>query len=114
VRPAIVTVGAFILAAGLSACSSSGPANSLNAGAICGLVNSTLFYPTIPRSGEHISTKSAMTIEAALRKAASPALRSQSAALQQAIDRNDEAQMLSVVSHIQKHVCPPLGSPPVT
>jgi len=99
----------------LSGCSSSssiGP--SVAAGPVCSLVDRTLFYPTVPLGGEHISKASAMAIETLLRRSPTGALRDKAVLLQRAISTDDEAAMLAVVSNVQDNLCPPLGYPPAT
>jgi|GEM_PF-6876442 len=98
----------------LTSCTASQSSQSVTIGALCGLINGTLFYPTVPASGEHISAQAAARIEQLLEKASDSRLRQQAAPLRSAINAHYESGMLQIVSSVQTKICAPSGYPPAT
>jgi len=62
----MVAVG-FAIVTCLASCAADAPGKST--AAVCDVINSTLYYPTIPASGEHISVQAATRIEQLLKDA---------------------------------------------
>jgi len=77
------------------------------------VINGTLYYPTIPATGEHISVQAATRIEQLLKAAKDSHLRDQVGPLRSAIAADDESGMLSIVGSLQTIVCGPAGYPPI-
>jgi hypothetical protein len=69
--------------------------------------------PSTPLDGLTVSLSTAANIEALLEHA-SGALFAQAEPLQQAIDANDEAAILSALTYTQDNVCPWYGVPAPT
>jgi len=94
----------------LSACSGSTTSDR----SICSRIDGLFYYPTVPASGYHVSRRTAMEVEALLKLASLEGLRNEAAPLQRAIDSNNEAGMVRIVSGLQNSVCTSIGIPPVT
>lgn len=102
----------FAVASCLASCTASPTGRST--AAVCLVINGTLFYPTIPASGEHISLQAATRVEHMLMNAEDSRLRDEAGSLQSAITADDEQQMLAIVASLQTDVCGQSRYPPAT
>ena len=81
---------------------------------ICNQIVGLFYYPTVPASGYSVSLQSASEVEALLKNASFSGLRNEAVPLQQAIDSNNESDMVRIFGYLEYSVCPLVGVTPVT
>lgn len=112
---------ALLVALLLAACGRGQPApNTISVAgrppdrSICATIDGFLFAPTVPATGETVTTRDADRVEGLLREARSTALRSEARPLESAIDADDTSGIVAVLRKLQQGACSGLGVPPPT
>lgn len=136
VRPPRATlVGLLLLVASncVSGCGSTGPASAGRSPAtepsavggvsasrpitdqsVCAQIDQTFYFPRVPAGGYTVTRVAARHIELLLGQAPSAGLHGEATTLQRAITTDNEAEMVSVILHVENSTCTPSGITPAT